>query len=303
MLTDATTLRRMSAFLVALAKGESVTERTQIEQMADLVDKYRHFDIPAALSPKATSPASASVVLLSGATGSLGANQLAQLLSRSEVEKVYALVRAKDDDEAALRVKTSLEEKGLAGASDSRIVALAADFSQDRLGLSESRFKEVKSDVTVVLHVRSPSSTPPHCARPGPDARHHHLAVRLERQLQPVDRLVRAAHPRRLQPHPALPLVAPTRRLLLRLVGLGSRGVLGRVGRARGRDGRPALGAGHGLRPQQVGDREAVPDRERDDAGACRRAASRADGRLDRRRALERGASRSSPSSSCSSFH
>ncbi|GAA5849618.1 hypothetical protein JCM9279_007290 [Rhodotorula babjevae] len=146
------TILKMSAFLVALAKGESVTERTQVEQMGDLVDKYRHFDVPSTLSTDATSPASASVVLLSGATGSLGANQLAQLLSRPEVEKVYTLVRAKDDAEAASRVKTSLEEKGLAGASDSRIVALAADFSQDRLGLSESRFEEIKSDVTVVLH-------------------------------------------------------------------------------------------------------------------------------------------------------
>ncbi|GAA5911302.1 hypothetical protein JCM8208_004325 [Rhodotorula glutinis] len=132
--------------------GESVVERTQIEQMGDLVDKYRHFVVPSTLSTDATSPASPEVVLLSGATGSLGANQLAQLLSRPEVKKVYTLVRAEDDNEAAVRVKASLDDKGLAGAQDPRIVALAADFSQDRLGLSESRFDEIKSDLTVVLH-------------------------------------------------------------------------------------------------------------------------------------------------------
>ncbi|TNY17771.1 L-aminoadipate-semialdehyde dehydrogenase [Rhodotorula diobovata] len=147
------TIEKMSAYLVALAKGESVTERTQVEQMGDLVDKYRRFfEVPSTLSPDATSRPSASVVLLSGATGSLGANQLAQLLSTAEVKKVYTLVRARDDAEAAERVAASLNEKGLAGAGDARIVALAADFSQDRLGLSEERFEEVKADVTVVLH-------------------------------------------------------------------------------------------------------------------------------------------------------
>ncbi|GJN93246.1 hypothetical protein Rhopal_006293-T1 [Rhodotorula paludigena] len=146
------TANLMAAYLVATAKGETVAERSQVEQMSDLVEKYRNFDVPSTLPPDATSQPSASVVLLSGATGSLGANQLSQLLSRDEVKKVYALVRAKDDAEAAARVSASLDEKGLPGAGDLRIVALAADFAQDRLGLSQDRFEEVKSDVTVVLH-------------------------------------------------------------------------------------------------------------------------------------------------------
>lgn len=144
----------MATYLVALAKGETVAERSQVEQMGDLVEKYRHFNVPSTLHLNATSQPSASVVLLSGATGSLGANQLSQLLSKSEVKKVYALVRAKDDAEAAARISASLEEKGLPGNGDSRIVALAADFAQDRLGLSPDRFQEIQSDVTVVLHVR-----------------------------------------------------------------------------------------------------------------------------------------------------
>lgn len=283
----------MSAYLVALAKGESVTERTQVEQMGDLVDKYRRFfEVPSTLSPDATSRPSASVVLLSGATGSLGANQLAQLLSTAEVKKVYTLVRARDDAEAAERVAASLNEKGLAGAGDARIVALAADFSQDRLGLSEERFEEVKADVTVVLHVRRSARAgvvPSTCSRVA-DGSARLFAVRLERQLQPVDRLVRTPHPRRMQPHPAVPLVATPRLLLLRLVRVGRRSVLGPVRRSRGGDGRPSLGSADGVRSQQVGDGEVVPDRERDDSREGGRAACRPDGRLDCRRAVERGA-------------
>ncbi|GAA6034265.1 hypothetical protein JCM8097_003814 [Rhodosporidiobolus ruineniae] len=146
------TINLLSAFLIAFAKNESVVELSQVEQMGALVEKYRHFQVPSSLPPNATSPPSASVVLLTGATGSLGANQLSQLLSKDAVTKVYALVRAKDNQDAAARVATSLSEKGLSGINDKRIVALAADFSQDFLGLSREQYSEIEKEVTVVLH-------------------------------------------------------------------------------------------------------------------------------------------------------
>mgnify|MGYP001615731809 CR=1 FL=1 len=40
------------------------------------------------------------------------------------------------------------------GSIDSRIVALASDFSQDCLGLSQERYDEIAHGVTLVLHVR-----------------------------------------------------------------------------------------------------------------------------------------------------
>ncbi|GAA5892683.1 hypothetical protein JCM6882_000555 [Rhodosporidiobolus microsporus] len=146
------TINAISSFLVAFANNESVTELSQVEQMGALVDKYRHFIVPSTLPPDASSPPSASVCLLSGATGSLGANQLSQLLSKSEVKKVYALVRAKNDEDAKVRVAASLTEKGLPGVGDERIVALAADFSQDRLGLTKEQYSAIEKEVTVVLH-------------------------------------------------------------------------------------------------------------------------------------------------------
>ncbi|GAA5820969.1 hypothetical protein JCM11251_001899 [Rhodosporidiobolus azoricus] len=147
------TINAISAFLVAFAENKTVQELSQVEQMLALVEKYRHqIHVPSTLPPDAKSPPSASVVLLSGATGSLGANQLSQLLSKPEVKKVYALVRAKDHEDAAARIASSLTEKGLAGAGDQRIVALAADFSQDRLGLSQEQYRAIEKEVTVVLH-------------------------------------------------------------------------------------------------------------------------------------------------------
>ncbi|GAA5860908.1 hypothetical protein JCM8547_003885 [Rhodosporidiobolus lusitaniae] len=147
------TINLISSFLVAFSNNEAVKELSQVDQMQALIEKYRYFNVPSSLPPDASSPPSPAVALLSGATGSLGANQLSQLLGKPEVKKVFALVRAKSDEDAAARVTASLAEKGLPGGDDSRIVALASDFSQDRLGLSKERYSELEQEVTFAWSV------------------------------------------------------------------------------------------------------------------------------------------------------
>lgn len=142
---------RLSAFVCAFASGALVATLSASEQMLALVEKYRHFNVPANINPR-SSPSDA-VVVLTGATGSLGAQLLGALLARDSVKTVYALVRASDDAEAAARVESSMKERGLATGYGSRVVALASDFSQDLLGLSQDRYDEISSGVTLVLHV------------------------------------------------------------------------------------------------------------------------------------------------------
>jgi thioester reductase-like protein len=117
--------------------------------MLAMVSKYTPL-LPTRTTP--IGPPSLSVVVLTGATGSLGAQLLAQLLADSSVKKIYALVRAKDDAEAVKRVGASLEERGLSGIEDPRVVPLAADLAREQLGLTPSDYDEIVSEATIVLH-------------------------------------------------------------------------------------------------------------------------------------------------------
>jgi thioester reductase-like protein len=70
--------------------------------------------------------------VLTGATGSLGAHLLDQLLSRKDVTKVICLVRAKDDKDAMQRVEDSLKQRELSGVAsrpDGSVEACASDLS------------------------------------------------------------------------------------------------------------------------------------------------------------------------------
>lgn len=70
--------------------------------------------------------------MLTGATGSLGAHLLEQLLNLDSVDRVICLVRASSDKEALQRVDESLAQRrltGLSGRSGAKVEAHAADLS------------------------------------------------------------------------------------------------------------------------------------------------------------------------------
>ncbi|KAI5478357.1 hypothetical protein MNV49_005208 [Pseudohyphozyma bogoriensis] len=142
-----------AAFIVAVASGKKIKELTQVEQMTAMVEKYRRFNIiPTRHAKDATSVPSLAVVVLTGATGSLGANILAALLKNPSVKKVYNLVRGKDDADATKRVKASMADKGLAIGDDPRVISLASDFAEENLGLTAARYAEIAKEVTCILH-------------------------------------------------------------------------------------------------------------------------------------------------------
>jgi thioester reductase-like protein len=79
-------------------------------------------------------------VLLTGATGFLGAEVLKRFLDAG-THDVYALVRAEDDDAAAARLPRH-----------ERLRAIAADIEQPGLGLDPARTSALAEEVTTVLH-------------------------------------------------------------------------------------------------------------------------------------------------------
>jgi thioester reductase-like protein len=145
-------LSRISTAIYALSNGSALSEEAAIpEQMARLVEKYRCLKCPMGQAG-APSTASLDVVVLTGATGSLGAALLAELVVRADVRLVYCLCRAKDDDEALARVVLSLDSRGLSTDLRGKVVAVAADLGSTSLGLPLERYDEMAKQVTTVIH-------------------------------------------------------------------------------------------------------------------------------------------------------
>lgn len=93
-------------------------------------------------------------ILVTGATGSLGAHTVARLLTRPNT-RVICLSRASSHAESALRLKASFTARRIC-ADWSRIESLAADLSQPELGLTECEYAHLQRQVTGVIHLAWP---------------------------------------------------------------------------------------------------------------------------------------------------
>ncbi|PWY98447.1 acetyl-CoA synthetase-like protein [Testicularia cyperi] len=99
------------------------------------------------------------VVVLTGATGSLGAHILHQLALKPSVAKIVCLNRAKDHQDAERRTDESLRARGLPGVGDITkhhsnvvITSLAADLAKPSLGLENETYADLVKSVTSVVH-------------------------------------------------------------------------------------------------------------------------------------------------------
>ncbi|KAJ1585566.1 hypothetical protein NDA15_007469 [Ustilago hordei] len=95
------------------------------------------------------------IIVLTDATGSLGAHVVDQLRRKQTVSQIICLNRAANHQEAAKRTRDSLEARGLPPleeGSSTEVVSLAVDLSKDNLGLSRQGYAEISSKVTCVIH-------------------------------------------------------------------------------------------------------------------------------------------------------
>jgi phthiocerol/phenolphthiocerol synthesis type-I polyketide synthase E len=90
-------------------------------------------------------------VLLTGATGFVGAFLCAELLRATDAE-VHCLVRAGDAAEGAERIRRKLASFGLLTDAVSRIVAVPGDLAQPLLGLSGADFAALADKVDAIYH-------------------------------------------------------------------------------------------------------------------------------------------------------
>jgi amino acid adenylation domain-containing protein/thioester reductase-like protein len=91
-------------------------------------------------------------VLLTGATGFLGAHLLSELLA-STAARVHCLVRARDGATALSRVRQAAGRYELPVPAADRVVPLAGDLAGPLLGLSDAAFRDLARGIDVIYHV------------------------------------------------------------------------------------------------------------------------------------------------------
>lgn len=148
---DYPSIAQLAAHLLALKAGTAAgnsLERAHAS-MAAMVKKWSaQVDRTAAAGSDPT-PAK-EVVVLTGATGSLGAHILDQLLRRPDVAEVICLARAKSHEDATARVSASLEARHR--TVPAHWTALSADVNRADLGLGVDEYNALRTRATCVIH-------------------------------------------------------------------------------------------------------------------------------------------------------
>lgn len=150
---DNPTLARMAEAIINTREGRQTESNNVEEEMAQLVSKYD--DFPQHVPQPRTS--SRNCVIVTGATGSLGAHIVAKLAAgKTDVDEVCCLVRASSTRAARQRVFASLKQRAvlhsLPLASRRKITAYPADFADSRLGLPEDTYERLSHDLKHIIH-------------------------------------------------------------------------------------------------------------------------------------------------------
>ncbi|TDZ41551.1 Adenylate-forming reductase Nps10 [Colletotrichum trifolii] len=151
----------LAAHIHALRTGAASAARAEdeLDVMRRLIAKYSDFSPRAA--PGNTVRPDGETVVLTGATGSLGAHLLAQLVRQPHVRAVYCLARAASPAEAEARVLASLAAKGLrlpddddddAEAPPAKVKYLPTDLGRPDLGLPPAAAADLRRSLTAVVH-------------------------------------------------------------------------------------------------------------------------------------------------------
>ncbi len=90
-------------------------------------------------------------VLVTGATGFLGAHLVEELVARTRVG-VVCLVRAADDEMAGARLVEARTRHRVAAPPAGRVRAIAGDLAAPRLGLAETSYARLAGEIDAVVH-------------------------------------------------------------------------------------------------------------------------------------------------------
>ncbi|KAE8146730.1 putative NRPS-like enzyme [Aspergillus avenaceus] len=141
---DFPNIKSLATHLYALQTGGEQKEENELDIMSQLIQKYSTFG---------ARQKEGEVILLTGATGSLGVYILSRLMQNDSVKRIYCLIRATDASNALDRILSNLASRELPLLNVSKIVALPAQLGSEDLGLASSTCDELRASLTKVIHV------------------------------------------------------------------------------------------------------------------------------------------------------
>ena len=136
----------------ALLRQKAQVARTRVVTAADL-DFRRDTRLDPAIQPcgRAQPLSGAQAILLTGATGFLGAHLLHDLCRLTHAT-IYCLVRADEPIQAKRRLEQNLALYSDATIPAGRVVIVTGDLAKPKLGLPAARFEQLARDIDAICH-------------------------------------------------------------------------------------------------------------------------------------------------------
>jgi len=145
--------------IATLLINQLIPESANAEAKADVAANVLDLNAEAVLDP-AISPDNAHIkavdeptsILLTGATGFLGAFLIQELLDQTTAD-IYCLVRSPDIESAKARLQNNLESYDLWNEDyKPRIIPILGDLGQPKLGLSTEQFERMANQIDAIYH-------------------------------------------------------------------------------------------------------------------------------------------------------
>ncbi|XXH04436.1 hypothetical protein Hte_010852 [Hypoxylon texense] len=151
---DFPTVNRLTQHIKDVRNGrQSLHSFETIKFFAEnLVQKYTRFP---KIEPGAVAVPQGQIVLLTGATGTIGCHILHSLARHPHVQRLYCLVRAERDTTAEVRLIKAIAAARLDSLDEAqmaKIVPLATALGQHRLGLDDGLYEVLRTSVTTIIH-------------------------------------------------------------------------------------------------------------------------------------------------------
>jgi len=161
---DCGTVRGLKDYILRKRRGEVDAEIDDDEElMWSLVKEYgsfgqQNFAMEGSSDGFSSKNKLGEVVVLTGATGALGAHVLDLLRKSDTVSAIYCLVRGVDEVAAKERVSEGLTQRGLSslsttGKHNDKVKVVPAQFGEPRLGLSDTVYEYLAAEASLILHV------------------------------------------------------------------------------------------------------------------------------------------------------
>lgn len=148
VLFEIPTISWMALKIEALRKGEELKFNSSLNLRDDAIFDYKIRKV----EDDKINVFSAKKILLTGATGFLGAYLLREIAERTSAE-IYCIVRGKDENEALSRLKQNLNYYNVWNDKYlEKIKIVNGDLEKPLLNLSENKFNDLCNEIEIIYH-------------------------------------------------------------------------------------------------------------------------------------------------------